>query len=142
VVWGPGFNVWALGLGICGGGFGVRGLGFGVWGLELGCTVHQQQREHPRRRERESPCKRARESSLLTTYWSESTLSIDNLLARIHIIWWNGLAPWEFEFPVPGILISTCLEEWRHEEWTSSSESIPDAASASPPANAREKVPY
>jgi len=39
---------------------------------------------------------------------------IDNLLVRIHliieIIWWTGLAPWEFEFPFPGSLISTFLD--------------------------------
>ena len=38
---------------------------------------------------------------------------IENPLARIHfiieMIWWTGLAPWEFEFPFPGILISTLL---------------------------------
>ena len=37
--------------------------------------------------------------------------SIDNLLVRIRVtIWmmrWNGLEPWEFEFPFPGSLIST-----------------------------------
>jgi len=31
---------------------------------------------------------------------------IDNPLVRIHfiieMIWWTGLAPWEFEFPFPG----------------------------------------
>jgi len=36
---------------------------------------------------------------------------IDNLLVRIHfiivMIRWTGLAPWEFEFPFPGSLIST-----------------------------------
>ena len=35
----------------------------------------------------------------------------DNLLVRIHftieMIWWTGLAPWEFEFPFPGSLVST-----------------------------------
>ena len=38
---------------------------------------------------------------------------IDNLLARIpfiiEMIWWTGLAPWEFEFPFPGSLKSTFL---------------------------------
>ena len=38
---------------------------------------------------------------------------IDNLLFRIHVIiemiWWTGLAPWEFELPFPGGLISTFL---------------------------------
>ena len=33
----------------------------------------------------------------------EKELFIDNLLVRIHfvieIIWWTGLASWEFEFP-------------------------------------------
>ena len=36
---------------------------------------------------------------------------VDNPLVRIHsvmgMIWWTGLAPWEFKFPVPGSLIST-----------------------------------
>ena len=50
----------------------------------------------------------------LTTYWSESTeFFIDNLQARIHfiieMIWWTGLAPWVFEFPFPGSLVSTFL---------------------------------
>ena len=38
---------------------------------------------------------------------------IDNLLIRIHfiieMIWWTGLAPWEFESPFPGSLTSTFL---------------------------------
>ena len=44
---------------------------------------------------------------------AERELCIDNLLVRIHfiieMIWWTGLAPWEFEFTFPGSLISTCL---------------------------------
>jgi len=46
-----------------------------------------------------------------------SRLSIKNSLALqedeltliliIVMIWWTGLAPWEFEFPFPGSLIST-----------------------------------
>jgi len=43
----------------------------------------------------------------------ESEFFIDNLLVRIHfiivMIRWTGLAPWEFEFPVPGSLTSTFL---------------------------------
>ena len=43
----------------------------------------------------------------------ESELFFDNLLVRIHfiieMIWWTGLAPWEFEFPFPGSLTSTFL---------------------------------
>ena len=38
---------------------------------------------------------------------------LGNLLVRIHciivMIWWTGLAPWEFEFPFPGSLASTFL---------------------------------
>ena len=38
---------------------------------------------------------------------------IDNLLVRVHfiivMIRWTGLAPWEFELPFPGGLISTFL---------------------------------
>ena len=44
---------------------------------------------------------------------AEREFFIDNLLDRIHFIivmvWWTGLAPWEFEFPFPGSLISTFL---------------------------------
>jgi len=39
---------------------------------------------------------------------------IDNLLVRIHflivMIRWTGLAPWEFEFPFPGSLTATFLQ--------------------------------
>ena len=38
----------------------------------------------------------------------ERCFSVDNLLVRIHFIiemmWWTGLAPWEFEFSFPGSL--------------------------------------
>ena len=38
---------------------------------------------------------------------------LDNLLVRIHLIiemiGWTGLAPWEFEFPFPGSIISAFL---------------------------------
>ena len=43
----------------------------------------------------------------------ESEFLIDNLLVRIHfiieMIWWTGLAPWKFEFPLSGSLTSTVL---------------------------------
>ena len=45
----------------------------------------------------------AERDSLLTTYWSGSTSSC------LRCFWWTGLAPWEFEFPFPGSLISTFL---------------------------------
>jgi len=39
---------------------------------------------------------------------------IDNLLVRIlfiiEMIWWTGLAPWEFKFPFSGSLISASLD--------------------------------
>ena len=42
-----------------------------------------------------------------------SELLIDNLLVRIHFIvemlWWTGLARWEFEFSSPSSLASTFL---------------------------------
>ena len=48
---------------------------------------------------------------------SEREFFIDNLLVRIHciivMIRWTGLAPWEFEFPVPGSLTSTFLARFR-----------------------------
>ena len=40
----------------------------------------------------------------------EREFFIDNLLVRIHRCFWcTGLAPWEFESPFPGSLISTFL---------------------------------
>jgi len=43
----------------------------------------------------------------------ERKFFVDSLLVRIHFIiemvWWTGLAPWEFGFPFPGSLISTFL---------------------------------
>ena len=53
----------------------------------------------------------------------EREFFIDNLLVRIHfiieMIWWTGLAPWEFEFPFPGSLISTFLiQEQVFSAWT------------------------
>ena len=42
---------------------------------------------------------------------SEREFFIDNLLVRIHRCFWcTDLAPWEFESPFPGSLISTFLE--------------------------------
>ena len=44
----------------------------------------------------------------------EREISIDHLLVQIHyilvLIEWTVLAPWEFEFPFPGSLISTFLD--------------------------------
>ena len=44
----------------------------------------------------------------------EMAFSRMKLQVRIHfiivMIWWTGLAPWEFEFPFPGSLIYTFLE--------------------------------
>ena len=43
----------------------------------------------------------------------EREFIIDKLLVRTHfiigMIWWTGLAPWEFEFPFPGSLTSTFM---------------------------------
>ena len=43
-----------------------------------------------------------------TWHGGEREFCIDNLLVRIHyiieMIWWTGLAPWEFVFPFPGSL--------------------------------------
>ena len=47
------------------------------------------------------------------TYWTESEILIDNVMARndciIVVIRWSGLAPWVFGFPFPGSLTSTFL---------------------------------
>jgi len=40
----------------------------------------------------------------------EREFFIDDLLVR-KMIWWTGLAPWEFEFPFLGSLISTFLAQ-------------------------------
>ena len=50
---------------------------------------------------------------------------IDNLLVRIHfiivMIWWTGLAPWEFEFSFPGSLTFTFLGTEVHSSFFPSS---------------------
>ena len=49
----------------------------------------------------------------VATVSGEREFFIDNLLVQIHLIiemiWWTGLAPWEFEFPFQGSLIPTFL---------------------------------
>ena len=53
------------------------------------------------------------ETSNPKSHTPERELFIDNLLVRIdfiiEMIWWTGLAPWEFEFPFPGSRTSTFL---------------------------------
>ena len=48
--------------------------------------------------------------------WGPREFFIDNLLVRIQftivMIRWTGLTPWEFEFPFPGSLTFTSLEQW------------------------------
>jgi len=43
----------------------------------------------------------------------EREFFVDFLLVRIHfiivMIWWTGLAPWEFEFPFPGSLTTLTI---------------------------------
>jgi len=61
----------------------------------------------------EGPISFPSKSSSSNTCRLEREFFIDNLLVRIHLIiemiWRTGLAPWEFEFPFPGSLISTLL---------------------------------
>ena len=73
--------------------------GVGVWGLGLNRQGHQNGF--------------LRSDAAPLTPCRERGFFIDNLLVRIHciikMIWWTGLAPWEFEFPFPGGLVSTFL---------------------------------
>ena len=54
------------------------------------------------------------------TRGGERDFFIDSLLVRIHfiivMIRWTGLAPWEFEFPFPGSLTSTFLQQVQQHE--------------------------
>ena len=58
---------------------------------------------------------------LCTSGQREREFFIENLPVRIHLIiemiWWTGLAPWVFEIPFAGSLISTFLPQdkaiWR-----------------------------
>jgi hypothetical protein len=66
---------------------------------------------------------------------------IDNLLVQILyiilMIRWTGLAPWEFEFPLPGSLLSTflvlySLRCYRTEvSWLPEKSSLPSGENAS-----------
>ena len=62
---------------------------------------------------------------------------IDNLLVRIHfvveMIWWTGLAPWEFEFPFPGsLIVDLCYSVWAGGEHVASARG---AGRRTPPLN-------
>ena len=35
----------------------------------------------------------------------QKALIIDNLLIIVEMIWWTGLAPWEFEFPLSQVAL-------------------------------------
>ena len=63
--------------------------------------------------EHDSENRRGIHSRAVSTPGGEREFFIDNLLVRIHfiieMIWWTGLAPWEFTFPFPSSLISTFL---------------------------------
>jgi len=58
-----------------------------------------------------------------TPHVRERELFIDNLLVRIHLIivmiWWTGLAPWDFEFPFRRCLVDLAVcepgENWLGE---------------------------
>ena len=94
-----GFGFWVLSLGFLAlrGGLGVRVLGLGFWVSGFGFRASGFSPCGPQN------CERALEREFF----------IDNLLVRIHfiivMIWWTGLAPWEFESPFPGSLASTFL---------------------------------
>ena len=53
-------------------------------------------------------------NDLVHRHRPEKDCFIDNVLVRIHfmfeLIWWTGLAPWEFDFSFQGSLTSTFLE--------------------------------
>ena len=57
---------------------------------------------------------------------------IDTLLVRIHLIRLTGLAPWKFEFPFQGNLVSTILDSARTMHCSSSLTSHKNLASAAP----------
>jgi len=58
----------------------------------------------------------------------EREFFIDNFLVRIYfiivMIRWTGLAPWEFEFPFPGSLTSTFLEQGKGARFRSKREQL------------------
>ena len=66
------------------------------------------------RQHKAEPPRRTISSVRLWWKLEERLFFIDNLLFRIHyiivMIKWTGLAPWEFELPLPGSLTSTFLE--------------------------------
>ena len=83
----------------------------------LGLRVMQKKKDLPDRRgsevEKGTVGLLAQCNSIGRIEVGEREFFIDNLLVRIHVIIamirWTGLAPWEFEFPVPGRLKSTFL---------------------------------
>ena len=79
------------------------------------CERKNYKRETCERKKRGGGDQRGRVDAPHGTFLAagEREFFIDNLLVRIlfiiEMIWWTGLAPWEFEFPFPGSLTSTFL---------------------------------
>ena len=82
-----------------------RGTPVGRWDLGHHPVVGRRRVARPPSTKRPLP--------LPFVHAAEREFFIDNLLVRIHLIIvmirWTGLAPWEFEFPFPGSLLSTFL---------------------------------
>ena len=73
-----------------------------------------------------------RDAGDLNGFLGEREFFIDNLLVRIHLIiemiWWTGLAPWEFEFPFPGSLVwasRICIKSHKQEKERVSGDAVP-----------------
>ena len=93
-----------------GSGFGVWGLGSRVWGAGFSTSA-------PGKMSDAGPCTIIQiaytNSNVRMLEGDERDFFIDNLQLRIHfiieMIWWTGLAPWEFDLSFPGSLTSTFL---------------------------------
>ena len=63
------------------------------------------------------PCPASRVCSLPSlpvtcTFREEETSLLTTFCPKFVMIRWTGLAPWEFEFPFPGSLVSTFPVSW------------------------------
>ena len=85
----------------------VQGAGCRVQGTVVIAVAAPAPILEPGARPSHTPCQP------VLVFRKERKSFLDNLLVQIHFIVemmrWTGLAPWEFEFPFPGSLISTFL---------------------------------
>ena len=86
-------------------------MGSTVFCLLRECWQSDREDLHPFRFSADLDPRQLKDQRLMVRTPPKRDLFVGNLLVRIRfiieMIWWTGLAPWDFKFPFSGSLIST-----------------------------------